>query len=316
MSALDSLSGFSPEEREIYESAMSDGDVDVERVTINVMGRDRVGKTCFADSLADKPFCEDQPSSDRVTVRTMITSTDGWAQGHESDTDHHLDKTLARGIVSHEQLQATTRSSELQEDFTEPLGDPPNLHDPVLDIPQVMEVDQSVVPPAGHPSFGGSLFEDRTSREIERGLFTSDPDEPEISQCRDELSRQLALEEAKISALVGKFRNDPDLVQHETSLRVVKVCDFPGQPLVWTMLSGILQINPSPYNVIICMLLFNIMHPLSGPAQQPVFFDEKHGLLRQETPHWIEHEGDYIRYLLMMMHISQADPLTMNTLVK
>ena len=288
----DSPPGLSPDEKEIYERAMSDGHVDIERMNIKVMGRDRVGKTCFADSLADQPFLSGQMSTDTVTVRTMIASTkpNVWSEVKESDTALYLDKPLAKGILLHQQaLDQKLLDSETSASASQPSED--------TDLGRLLR--NSIVGETGEYS--------STSTVAQPG---ETPPRSEISEWQflfDDIATASQPDEAVVYSLVEKLRSDPELMQQETSLRVVKVWDFPGQPLFWSMLSGLLHFDPSPYNVTVCMLLFKMNRLLSDSAQKPVFLDYQHGPLAQPL-HWIEREGDFIRYLLTAIHISQADP--------
>ena len=294
---------------------MTDGYVDVERTSIKVMGRDRVGKTCFADSLADKPFCPEQVSTDTVSVRTMImpAKSNVWAEVEDSDTMQYLDKAMAKGILLHQQR---LNQSPLEEETSTTA---PGL--------AALQPSKTVTDSGGLlPKFGSrlrNLFRGKGERSShstitrpQSELATSQASAgrlgnvlPPAADDHDIISITAASQsdEALVYSLVEKLRSDPDLEKEETSLRVVKVWDFPGQPLFWSMLSGLLHTDPSPYNVAVCMLLFKMSRLLSDSAQEPVFVDCQHGPLAQPL-HWIEKEGDFIRYLLMAIRISQKDP--------
>ena len=296
---------------------MGEGYVEVERTNIKVMGRDRVGKTCFADSLADKPFCPEQVSSDTVTVRTMITTTkpNVWCELEESGTTLYFDKAMAKGIV----LQQQRLDQRPVEDETSVV---PSTTAYDLSSPQRNEaVNDSGGLLSKFLSRLRNFFrrkEDNFSNPLVSGTQPQStvptdpsPTRPSVTELpflSDDIIRIAAAslpDEAALHSLAEKLRSVPDLMQQEISLRVVKVWDFPGQPLFWSMLSGLIQTEPSPYSVTICMLLFKMSRLLSDCAQKPVFLDRQCGPLPQSL-HWIEQEGDFIRYLLMAIRISQT----------
>ena len=321
----DSPPGLSRHEEEIYERAMSDGHVEVERTNIKVMGRDRVGKTCFADSLADKPFCREQMSTDTVTVRTMITSTksfNAWTEVGESDTTLYLDEAMAKGIFLHQRrldqrrfedetpVVAPTSSSGLS--ATQPMED---VSDSKGILAKISSRLRNIFSRKQENSSSSVVAQAQPQSELPTSQGLSRPsrsgtESPFSAQSADDMIRIAAAslpDEAVLCSLVEKLRSDPELMQHETSLRVVKVWDFPGQPLFWSMLAGLLPSEPSPYSLTVCMLVFKMSRLLSDCAQMPVFVDCQHSPLAQSL-HWIEKEGDFIRYLLMAIRISQTDP--------
>jgi len=55
-------------EREIYERALKHGSVPVNRFRLIIVGQDGVGKSCFVDSLLDRPFEKDKPSTDGIAI--------------------------------------------------------------------------------------------------------------------------------------------------------------------------------------------------------------------------------------------------------
>ena len=316
----DSPPGLSRHEEEIYERAMRDGHVEVERTNIKVMGRDRVGKTCFADSLADKPFCREQMSTDTVTVRTMITSTksfNAWTEVGVSDTTLYLDEAMAKGIFLHRRrldhrlygdeipMVVSTSSSGLS--ASQPKED---VSDSKGILAKFSSRLRNFFSRKHENSSNSVVAQAQPQSELPTSQGLSRPSRSVTELPADDMIRIAAAslpDEAVLCSLVEKLRSDPELMQHETSLRVVKVWDFPGQPLFWSMLAGLIPNEPSPYSLTVCMLVFKMSRLLSDCAKMPVFVDCQHGSLAQPL-HWIEREGDFIRYLLMAIRISQTDP--------
>ena len=320
----DSPPGLSRHEEEIYERAMSDGHVEVERTNIKVMGRDRAGKTCFADSLADRPFCCDQMSTDTVTVRTitLTKSLNAWTEVGESHATLYLDEAMAKAIFLH-QRRLDQRSFE---DETSVVASATSSgvsasqpKDDVNDSKGILAKFSSLLrnffsTKRDNPS-NSVVAQSQPQSEFPTSQVLSQPSRsgtelPFSAQFADDMIRIAAVslpDETLLYSLVEKLRYDPEFMQQETSLRVVKVWDFPGHTLFWSMLAGLLPNEPSPYSLTVFMLVFKISRLLSDCAQMPVFVDCQHGPLPQPL-HWIEREGDFIRYLLMAIRTSQTVP--------
>lgn len=260
---------------------MLDGEVDVEYVNIKVVGRDGAGKSRFADSLADKDFSK-RPTVDTSTetvttsteiveVRTMMTSSNGWKEAdQQSDTENHVDKTLARGIVDYRPKSPT-------QDDTVPF-DTQARNETLPILPRGSEIDPD-----------GSQI-------------------PAAKRRREENEEMLSVyDEEEMSSLVEKFRNDPKIMRAEKAVQVMQVWDIPGQKVFWIILSVLLLVQPSPFNFNVVMLVFNLCHMLNSKARCSVFVDGQHGSLPQEEHvlrPWVESEGDFISYFLTLLKVA------------
>jgi tetratricopeptide (TPR) repeat protein len=324
--AIISPPGLSKYEQEIYECAMSDGYVEVERTNIKVLGRDSVGKTCFTDSLADKPFSCEQTSTDTVKVRTMVTSlksSNPWTDLGESGTTHYVEEAMAKGIVLHQ--LSTDRNTLEDEKFAaastaagcsvskrrEPIYDPESegiLAKLTCLLPNIFSRKRrnSMI-----ASRNQALPEcELSTRQSSSRVSSSDTELQLAAQSDGDMIRIAAAsvpDEILLYNLVEKLLSDPGLLQVGKSLQIVKVWDFPGQALFWPMLVSLLPNEPSPYSHTVYMLLFKMNRLLSDRAHMSVFLDYQHGPLEQPL-HWIELEGDFIRHLLMAIRVSQIHP--------
>lgn len=266
-------------------AAVEEGHVDTERATIKVIGRDRVGKTCFVDSLADNEFTVDRHSTETVSVKTLIS----WKDVNNYKLDEHLDKILAK------EMAARTDSGEQTTSALSLFGQ--GLRHWLVDIP--LNGLRWLVSRVGRV-FGRETGPAPGSARNEVEAETDDDYESVLSEVS--LSDQ---DEKRLTALVTKFREDEGVMRTETDFRVMHVWDFPGQPLFWMMLSCLLLTQASPNDITFFMLLFDLSRPLSDRAKESEYSDAQHGLLACPGPFdWIKTEGDFIGYLLMMLHIA------------
>ena len=90
------LSGnqFSAKERHSFVQALTEGRVCVHRAHINVVGQDRVGKTCFVLALLKEAF-KKQPSTDAVAVKVICKELANWKEF--SIGGSYVNKALAKG---------------------------------------------------------------------------------------------------------------------------------------------------------------------------------------------------------------------------
>ena len=84
---------FSDKERNSFFQALSEGKVCVYRAHINVVGQDRVGKTCFVLAPLNEVF-KDQCSTDAVAVKIISKELANW---REFPIGKYIDKALAKG---------------------------------------------------------------------------------------------------------------------------------------------------------------------------------------------------------------------------
>ena len=97
--------------QEIYDEALKHGFVTVNRSRVIVAGQDGAGKSCFVDSLLNRPFKKDRESTEGAAVELTHTATNGWVATERGD---HLDPLIAEGVYRMNQ-QPSSLSQSVQE---------------------------------------------------------------------------------------------------------------------------------------------------------------------------------------------------------
>ena len=102
---------------------MQKGKVPGNKVLIDTMGEEDVGKSCLEASMTDKPFVEGQESTEGVKVKMMISQAVGhgtdWKElKFEEERQEHLSKLLARELVVYDNKQQSgTAKPDKQEKY-------------------------------------------------------------------------------------------------------------------------------------------------------------------------------------------------------
>ena len=98
--------------QEIYDEALKHGFVTVNRSRVIVAGQDGAGKSCFVDSLLNRPFKKDRESTEGAAVELTHTATNGWVATERGD---HLDPLIAEGVYRMNQQPSSSSSKSVQE---------------------------------------------------------------------------------------------------------------------------------------------------------------------------------------------------------
>ena len=98
--------------QEIYDEALKHGFVTVNRSRVIVAGQDGAGKSCFVDSLLNRPFKKDRESTEGAAVELTHTATNGWVATKRGD---HLDPLIAEGVCRMNQQPSSPSSKSAQE---------------------------------------------------------------------------------------------------------------------------------------------------------------------------------------------------------
>ena len=72
-----------------------------------VAGQDGTGKSCFVDSLLNRPFEKNKASTEGAAVTMTHTATSGWIA---TDSKDHLDSLIAEGVYRMNRQQLTSKS--------------------------------------------------------------------------------------------------------------------------------------------------------------------------------------------------------------
>ena len=105
---------ISREDQSVYTKALSSGSIPVNRYRLMVVGKDGAGKSCFIDSLLDRPFKPANPSTDGIAIDVAVTAAEGrkghvaWA-AHEVHEGQYLDQYFAAGYVISRKREETVR---------------------------------------------------------------------------------------------------------------------------------------------------------------------------------------------------------------
>eukprot|EP00118_Oscarella_pearsei_P018496 m.189631 g.189631 ORF g.189631 m.189631 type:complete len:115 (+) comp39418_c0_seq2:1054-1398(+) len=93
------------------------GTVPVSRCRLIVVGQDGAGKSCFIDSLLDRPYKSKNPSTRGIAIDTAITAAKGRGDGGPwSPCDDYLDKYIAAGYVIKKKKPLESTRIEIHEE--------------------------------------------------------------------------------------------------------------------------------------------------------------------------------------------------------
>ena len=73
---------LSKRQKKIFDEAMKRGSIKPKRFKLNVVGRDRSGKSCFVDALLNVAFDHrnEKVSTDGVAIDVAMLNTEGWTK--------------------------------------------------------------------------------------------------------------------------------------------------------------------------------------------------------------------------------------------
>ncbi|XP_065844414.1 uncharacterized protein [Oscarella lobularis] len=92
--------------QEIYDEALKRGSVRVNRSRVIIAGQDGAGKSCLFDSLLNRQFERNKPSTEGAAVAMIHTATSGWIA---TDSKDHLDPLIAQGVYRMNQQQLSSK---------------------------------------------------------------------------------------------------------------------------------------------------------------------------------------------------------------
>ena len=110
LTAYDLVSiSLSSEGRRMYEEACKKGKVRVIRVLCDVIGEEDAGKSCLEDSMMDKPFIKNRPSTNGVKLRVMTHAIGDKADWRELKDEKERQKQISR-LFAKEYVQRSQES--------------------------------------------------------------------------------------------------------------------------------------------------------------------------------------------------------------
>ena len=99
--------GSDDRSQKIYDEALKRGSVTVNRSRVIVSGQDGAGKSCLIDSLLNRSFEKNKPSTEGAAVAMTHTTASGWEVTKSKD---HLDPLIAEGVYRMNQQQSSLAS--------------------------------------------------------------------------------------------------------------------------------------------------------------------------------------------------------------
>ena len=186
------VTGMGADAGELFVRALSQGAVEVSRVKIVIVGRDRTGKTSFKRSLLKQKFHIIEPSTPVAMAELAVCEASNWTFVNDKDQEF-LDKQIARAAMhAMHDSSANVSGSEGESQYEDGRADWPHLHSRV-------DLDSTV----GRES---------TSTDTRESYF-------------DEV---IVLTEG-IARAIRDFQSDPDLLKKEDSKVHVTIWDLGGQ---------------------------------------------------------------------------------------
>eukprot|EP00118_Oscarella_pearsei_P023937 m.293778 g.293778 ORF g.293778 m.293778 type:complete len:906 (+) comp40741_c2_seq2:3-2720(+) len=290
--AAEGISGLGADAEKIYEEACKTGTVPVNRCRLIVVGQDGAGKSCFVDSLLDRPFKRGNPSTKGVAIHMAVTAAearrdgDVWAPCGDYQGGHYLDRYIAAGYV-------ITKGK--------PEGLKKEIHEEQHRAAAVTaEINES----SGVRKLKESLDEPNASSKLFVADFdNSDP--TELDKCIDELVRKLTLTEEQRRMIREYIESDEalgSLKECEVSMKLL--WDLGGQERYLTTHAALMP-KESVFTVCKYFLLVNMSKSLGDKAES--FFrvgagndDEKIKL------NHIECNRDFVRHWLSSIALAHA----------
>ena len=104
------------EGKRIYEEACKKGKVRIIRVLCDTLGDEESGKSCFADSLMDKPYIAKRESTNGVKVKMMthaIGDGTNWKElADEKERQKHISRVLAKKYVDQRKQESKSTKKD------------------------------------------------------------------------------------------------------------------------------------------------------------------------------------------------------------
>ena len=228
---------------ELFVQALQQGSVEIVRIKIVVVGRDRTGKTSFKRSLLDEKFQPIEPSTSVAKAELAVCEASKWRRLSDKDREF-LDRQIARAAI-HAERNASARSSG-SEDESKSVN---------------TKVDQSETAMHSNDDKQSTAndSEIRTSYDRQNEGLTPN-DDNESNKSTDEFDEAAALNET-IVHVMKQFQEDPILLKQEDLKLHITMWDLGGQE---PLLPGQGQaITPGCIDFIV----FNAAEPLNEEAK-------------------------------------------------
>ncbi|XP_062511940.1 uncharacterized protein LOC134187798 [Corticium candelabrum] len=229
---------------ELFVQAVQQGSVEIVRIKIVIVGRDRTGKTSFKRSLLNEKFQPIEPSTSVAKAELAVCEASNWRRVSDKDREF-LDRQIARAAI-HVERNASARSSG-SEDKSKSVN---------------TKVDQSETAMHSNDdrqSTANDSSEIGTSYDRQNEALTPN-DDNERNKSTDEFDEAAALNET-IACVMKQFQEDPILLKQEDSKLHIAMWDLGGQE---PLLPGQGQaITPG----CIVFIVFNAAEPLDEEAK-------------------------------------------------
>lgn len=170
-----------------------------------MVGRDRVGKSSFVDSLLNKLFDRRKPSTKGVAIDVAMINTEGW-NVNTAGKHSCLDQYVAAGLMKAERQDVT------------------GTHVTPIDVTPIDVTPIGVTPDSGcSPT---TTVEEQLGSEDQTGSIS--PDTSEESETVRQLSSTADMSQ-RTEGLLVKYRSDPKLFQDLEKTKFGHIFDFGGQ---------------------------------------------------------------------------------------
>ena len=182
------LDDLGAEGKRIYEEACKKGKVRIIRVLCDTLGEEESGKSCFADSLMDKPYIPNRESTNGVKVKMMthaIGDGTNWKElANEKERQTHISRSLAKKYVNHlrQQSKSTKKGNDGTTEDEGPVDEGRVNDAPVVEV----AVDEGLVDGSSHVS-QYEHFQDANKPDADaiKAIVLMNEDSEEMSKCEN-----------------------------------------------------------------------------------------------------------------------------------
>ena len=229
---------------ELFVQALQQGSVEIVRIKIVIVGRDRTGKTSFKRSLLNEKFQPIQPSTSVAKAELAVCEASNWRRVSDKDREF-LDRQIARAAI-HAEHNASARSSGSEDESK-------SVNTKVDQSETAMHSNDDKQSTANDSSEIGTSY-DRLNEAL------TPNDDNESNKSTDEFDEAVALNET-IARVMKQFQGDPVLLKQEDTKLHIAMWDLGGQE---PLLPGQGQaITPG----CIVFIVFNAAEPLDEEAK-------------------------------------------------
>lgn len=226
---------MSRRQKAFFDRALKKGKVRPKRFRLNVVGRDRAGKSSFVDALLGNTFDPEKPSTDGISIDVAMTSAETWKK--ELEEGDFLDKYAAMACLRRDETEEQQEDEETN--VTPQNGSTTTLPDKMTSL----------------KAQGEAALVSRAQRQDHKAVDKLDG----LEKLTDRQSN-----------LIVKLKNDPKLFRDLYRAIFAHIWDFGGQEIFLTTHSALMPDNPR-FALTAYAIVSNLTQKLSGNAGVTIY---------------------------------------------